>query len=440
MRMRGPRESRRIVPKAAWHGKTGPATQCVLLRLPRTPHVENAVRSPTEMDEGPRWPSPYGPCRRFGREVPAASGGGMVALQGEIRVWPVSMYPDIREATATHIDRFTFGSIRIDGVTYEHDVVITGGRVGKRKKKASKPFRGAFGHTPVSIEENIPWDCRCLVVGTGADGALPVMDEVKQEASRRDVDLLTIPTREHPGPAGRAEAHERDLARDVLIRGSAGLLGRRPDSSCELPTSRLEAVRGSPLQGSAIAGPAASQSAFLRRRYSDVARPIQAHSAGVHQRTGNGAGRTPRSEADRRSAGCEQRWWEPQLARRSRSRQVQHRVHARAWQSCSRLTDVPALPLGQGMTATPIILVPGFWLGAWAWDHVVGALRADGHAVTALTLPGLDSADVTGSPSGSPPWSTSTPRRGKGPWTPASRESRSRSIGSRSRKRRTSTA
>ncbi|HEY3022210.1 MAG TPA: alpha/beta hydrolase [Actinomycetota bacterium] len=46
------------------------------------------------------------------------------------------------------------------------------------------------------------------------------------------------------------------------------------------------------------------------------------------------------------------------------------------------------------MTATPIILVPGFWLGAWAWDDVVGALRADGHAVTALTLPGLDSADV----------------------------------------------
>jgi hypothetical protein len=101
-----------------------------------------------------------------------------------------------RRPRATHIDRFAFGSIRIDGVTYEHDVVIARGRVRKRKKKASKPFRGAFGHTPVSIEENIPWDCRCLVVGTGADGALPVMDEVKQEASRRDVDLLTVPTRE----------------------------------------------------------------------------------------------------------------------------------------------------------------------------------------------------------------------------------------------------
>jgi pimeloyl-ACP methyl ester carboxylesterase len=42
----------------------------------------------------------------------------------------------------------------------------------------------------------------------------------------------------------------------------------------------------------------------------------------------------------------------------------------------------------------PIILVPGFWLGAWAWDEVVEALRADGHDVTAITLPGLESVDA----------------------------------------------
>src|SRR6266508_3202458 len=46
------------------------------------------------------------------------------------------------------------------------------------------------------------------------------------------------------------------------------------------------------------------------------------------------------------------------------------------------------------MTTAPIVLVPGFWLGAWAWDEVAGALRADGHDVTALTLPGLESADA----------------------------------------------
>jgi pimeloyl-ACP methyl ester carboxylesterase len=45
-------------------------------------------------------------------------------------------------------------------------------------------------------------------------------------------------------------------------------------------------------------------------------------------------------------------------------------------------------------TPAPIILVPGFWLGAWAWDEVADALRADGHDVTALTLPGLESPDA----------------------------------------------
>ncbi len=46
------------------------------------------------------------------------------------------------------------------------------------------------------------------------------------------------------------------------------------------------------------------------------------------------------------------------------------------------------------MTAAPIILVPGFWLGAWAWDEVAGTLRKDGHDVTALTLPGMDSKET----------------------------------------------
>ncbi|HET9498397.1 MAG TPA: alpha/beta hydrolase [Candidatus Limnocylindria bacterium] len=46
------------------------------------------------------------------------------------------------------------------------------------------------------------------------------------------------------------------------------------------------------------------------------------------------------------------------------------------------------------MTTPPILLVPGFWLGAWAWDEVARLLRADGHQVTALTLPGLDSIDA----------------------------------------------
>ena len=75
-------------------------------------------------------------------------------------------------------EEFSFGAIRIDGATYEHDVVIDRGEVSKRRKKASKKFRDEFGHTPLSIEEKIPWKCRRLIVGTGAYGRLPVMDEV----------------------------------------------------------------------------------------------------------------------------------------------------------------------------------------------------------------------------------------------------------------------
>jgi hypothetical protein len=90
-------------------------------------------------------------------------------------------------------EEFSFGSIRIDGVTYEHDVVIDCGEIRKRKKKPSKKFRHAFGHTPLSIEEEIPWKCQRLVIGTGT-GALPVMEEVKQEAKRRKIKLLVLPT------------------------------------------------------------------------------------------------------------------------------------------------------------------------------------------------------------------------------------------------------
>lgn len=92
------------------------------------------------------------------------------------------------------IDHFTFGVLEIDGTAYEHDVVIDHGEIQKRKKKASKKFRDAFGHTPLSLAENIPWRCSRLVVGTGAYGRLPIMDEVRREAARRGVKLIVLPT------------------------------------------------------------------------------------------------------------------------------------------------------------------------------------------------------------------------------------------------------
>jgi hypothetical protein len=95
-----------------------------------------------------------------------------------------------------HFDKFCFGTLRIDGRTYEQDVVIDRGEIRKRKKMPSKKFRDEFGHTPLSIEEEIPWKCHRLVIGTGVYGRLPVMKEVKHEAERRHLELVIVPTRE----------------------------------------------------------------------------------------------------------------------------------------------------------------------------------------------------------------------------------------------------
>ena len=104
-------------------------------------------------------------------------------------------------------ERFSFGSLRVDGVDYEYDLVIDRGEVRKRRKKASKRFREAYGHTPVSVDEDIPWQCRRLVIGTGANGALPVMPEVLAEAERRGVKVVAAPTAEALKLLARGAAH-----------------------------------------------------------------------------------------------------------------------------------------------------------------------------------------------------------------------------------------
>jgi hypothetical protein len=89
-----------------------------------------------------------------------------------------------------------FGSVKIDGEKYTKDIVLDQGVLRKRKKKPSREFRKEFGHTPVSLKEEIPWECKRLVIGTGMEGRLPVMDEVTVEARRRGVELVVCTTPE----------------------------------------------------------------------------------------------------------------------------------------------------------------------------------------------------------------------------------------------------
>ena len=108
------------------------------------------------------------------------------------------------EEVGVRFTGYSFGSVRVDGVTYDHDLIIDRGKIRKRKKAASRKFRDAYGHTPLSAAEDIPWRCRRLVIGTGADGALPVMTQVRDEARRRKVDLVVLPTAQAIGMLSKA--------------------------------------------------------------------------------------------------------------------------------------------------------------------------------------------------------------------------------------------
>jgi hypothetical protein len=103
---------------------------------------------------------------------------------------------EVKEAAAMDVRLARFGSISVNSLEFEHDVVIDGGKVRKRKKGPSKPFRAEFGHTPLSAAEDLPWGGRRLIIGTGAYGSLPIAPDVIAEAHRRGVDLDAMPTEE----------------------------------------------------------------------------------------------------------------------------------------------------------------------------------------------------------------------------------------------------
>jgi hypothetical protein len=107
----------------------------------------------------------------------------------------------------------SFGAVEIDGQRYTHDVVVEGGQVRKRGKGPSKGYKARYGHTPLSADEEIPWSSARLIIGTGASGQLPVMDEVYAEAGRRGVEIVALPT---------GEACERLIREDMV--GTSAIL------------------------------------------------------------------------------------------------------------------------------------------------------------------------------------------------------------------------
>lgn len=85
------------------------------------------------------------------------------------------------------IESTTFGTITIDGKTYEHDVIIRlSGEVAKRKKKLSKKYYGT-SHVLSRDEAKFVFEkgCEQVILGSGQEGNVHLSPEAEAYSPRR---------------------------------------------------------------------------------------------------------------------------------------------------------------------------------------------------------------------------------------------------------------
>ena len=94
------------------------------------------------------------------------------------------------------IERTTFGTITIDGKTYEHDVIIRlSGEVAKRKKKLSKKYYGT-SHVLSKDEAKFVFEngCEQLILGSGQMGNVHLSPEAEAYFAKKGCTVLLQPT------------------------------------------------------------------------------------------------------------------------------------------------------------------------------------------------------------------------------------------------------
>ena len=90
------------------------------------------------------------------------------------------------------IESTTFGTITIDGKTYEHDVVVRlSGEVVKRKKKLSKTLYGT-SHVLSEDEAKFLFEPGCdqVVIGSGQMGNVQLSPEAEAYFERKGCEVL----------------------------------------------------------------------------------------------------------------------------------------------------------------------------------------------------------------------------------------------------------
>jgi hypothetical protein len=99
---------------------------------------------------------------------------------------------------APHINDTSFGSITVDGQTYDHDIVIRlSGEIIKRKKKLSKKIYGT-SHKISKDEAKFVYEAgaQVIFVGTGQSGMAEISEKAAKYFQKHGLRCRALPTRE----------------------------------------------------------------------------------------------------------------------------------------------------------------------------------------------------------------------------------------------------
>jgi hypothetical protein len=111
------------------------------------------------------------------------------------------------------IESTTFGTITIDGKTYEHDVIIRlSGDVVKRKKKLSKKYYGT-SHVLSKDEAKFVFEkgCEQLILGSGQMGNVHLSPEAEAYFAKKGCKVQLQPTPEAIHAFNRSHAKKIGL-------------------------------------------------------------------------------------------------------------------------------------------------------------------------------------------------------------------------------------
>jgi hypothetical protein len=135
---------------------------------------------------------PLGNKRGFGRSCDEI--WALVLPRTDLQSTEDSLRPEGKQAM--RIDRSEFGSITVDGKTYDHDVMIgLSGRVSKRKKKLSKQQYGT-SHVVSKAEAKAVFEkgSDVIIIGSGHEGNVRLSPEAEDYFAKKRCEVLLQPT------------------------------------------------------------------------------------------------------------------------------------------------------------------------------------------------------------------------------------------------------